>query len=150
MLDPLSAFSLASSIVQIIDFSIKLIEHGHELYDKGALAKNSELEQATEDLTLLSEALASSPKLGLDGKQIPYNSDEVALQELAQSCQTLGQELLSILETLKPQKPRNGIESFRKAVKAIEKSGKIESLERRLSKLQDQVNTRILAILRYV
>jgi polyhydroxyalkanoate synthesis regulator phasin len=125
-----------------------LVEDGHELYDKGALAKNSELEQATEDLTLLSEALASPPKLWLDGKQIPYNGDEVALQRLALLCQNLGQELLSILETLKPQKPRNGIESFRKAVKAIEKSGKIESLERRLSKLQDQVNTRILAILR--
>jgi len=32
MLDPLSALSLASSIVQLVDFSVKLITDGVELY----------------------------------------------------------------------------------------------------------------------
>jgi hypothetical protein len=124
MLDPMSALSLASSVVQFVDFGIKLVSEGVELYEKGTLANNDEIEQITRDLTQLTEELTATPQVALDHARIvtkPPSRDELALQELACSCKLLGDQLLNILDGLKPQKSHNGLESFRKALRSARK-----------------------------
>ena len=135
MLDPLSSLSLASSVVQFIDFSCKLLSDGLELYATGALEKNDGLEQITKNLARVTE--------GLTGKNIPpeepRSGDELALEELAGSCKVLADQLLDILLGLRPKKPHNGLDSFRKALRAVKQKGKIEGIEDRLNKLQNQL-----------
>jgi hypothetical protein len=149
MLDPLSAISLASAIVQFIDFGFKLVSEGIELYEKGTLTENEELELITSDL----ENLANN--LGTSSSQLKTNSpDEKALQELAFRCNDLAIELLAILDTLKPQKQgstklRHGLESVRVAVRNARKKGRIQTIESRLEKLQKQLNSRMISILRW-
>jgi hypothetical protein len=144
MLDPLSALSLASSVVQFIDFGCKLVSEGCELYKKGASGKNDGLEQVTKDLARVTD--------GLTKRGVPpaakYSEDELVLQELAGSCKLIADELLGILEELKPQKSQNGLESFRKALRSARKKGKIQDVGHRLDKLQNQLSFRLIAILK--
>ncbi len=106
MLDPLTALSVAACVAQFVDFSIKLVSNGVELYHHGTLANNNELEQATKDLTHLTEELASTRQVAQYQPgfvtRLP-SKDEMALKELAGSCKELGDQLLSALEDLKAE-----------------------------------------------
>ena len=137
MLDALSALGLASSVVQIIDFTSRLVAEGCELYKAGKLGKHDELEQVTKDLAFLAEGLTITLPLptnpSLPAKH--FSKDEEALQQLALSCKALADELLGILADLIPAKPRNGLESFRTALRSKMKMGKIKDVEQRLEKL---------------
>jgi hypothetical protein len=154
MLDPLTALSLASSVVQFVDFGAKLISDGVELYEKGALSNHDELKQASRDLIYLtgelmspSQATRSGFQSGPKDERLP--KEELGLQQLASSCRELGSELISILEGLEAQESQNGLESFRKAIRSSWKKGKIKDVETRLKRLQDQLGTHLLFLLRY-
>jgi hypothetical protein len=151
VLDPLTALSLASSIVQIVDFSIELVTDGVELYNKGSLSNYNELEQATLHLTELTKALSSPVQFNITQPGIvpkPLSQNEARLQGLAKSCRELGEQLLAMLDEVKTQEPRNWLESFRKAIRASKDKDKIHDFEKRLKRLQDQLNSHLLAILR--
>jgi len=49
-MDPLTSLSLASGIIQITDFSCKLIRNGYQLYSRGSTEENDDIEQVTKDL----------------------------------------------------------------------------------------------------
>ncbi len=152
MLDPLSALSLASSIVQFVDFGIKLVSDGYELYDRGSLENNDEIEQATRDLTQLTENLATPSQNFAEqsGTAIrPPSKDERRLQDVAEACKELGDQLLLVLEELKPRERQNGLESFRKVLRGFRKKGKVQDIEKRLKKLQDQLALHLIAIMKY-
>jgi hypothetical protein len=55
VLDPLTALSVAGTIVQFVDFSSKILSHTAEFYNsaEGALSTNEELELVTADLSNL-------------------------------------------------------------------------------------------------
>jgi hypothetical protein len=52
MLDPLTALSLASSVIQFVDFGIKLFRSGRELYgsSNGSSVGNQDLDTIAKDL----------------------------------------------------------------------------------------------------
>jgi hypothetical protein len=144
MLDPLTAISLASAVVQFVDFSVKLVSAGHELYEKGSLANNNAVEQITQDIAHLAEELgAHRPPSAKQPSQ-----DEIALQELAGSCKKLAEEMMAVLKTLKIQEPKNGLEIIRKSLRSMRKKGKIQNIEQRLGKIRDELSLRLTAILR--
>jgi hypothetical protein len=156
MPDPLSAISLASSIVQFVDFTIKLVTDGYELYDKGALAHDDELRLVTRDLTQLTKSFANSSSFatGLAGTPRSDHSgitsgvdSEESLYLLASSCHKLGDELLSIIESLSPQKARSGLESFRLSLKSRLKRKRINDIEERLGRYQRQLVMNLTSVL---
>ncbi len=57
MLDPLTALSIASSIVQFVDYGSKLLSKSYELYESadGTTIGNAELEVIAKDLQDLNE-----------------------------------------------------------------------------------------------
>jgi hypothetical protein len=144
-MDPFAALGVGSAVVQFVDFSVKLISSGHQLYKEGALPVNDELEQVTMDLTQLCEDL-SADHPGIPAMQL--SKDEASLQQLASSCKKVGNELLSLLVTLKPREYRNGLESFRKALRTARKKGKISNIEERLKRVQTELSIRLIAIMR--
>ena len=56
-LDPLSALSVAASVVQFLDFGNKIVSKGIQAYksNDGALIENAEIEEATQRLAQLSK-----------------------------------------------------------------------------------------------
>ena len=141
MLDPINAISLASSMVQFVQFGTKLVLEGLELYQSndGALARNSELEAIVKDLNKRSEILSNAPQ---------PSEDEVAMQRLAESSKKIADELLEQLSSLRTTESHKRLQSSRKALAAAWKRDKIADLERRLCRLQNQINQRLVFMMR--
>ncbi len=57
MLDPLTAVSLAGTVVQFVGFSVDLISKSHEAYRSGSTTDGLELEHVVKDLMDLNERL---------------------------------------------------------------------------------------------
>ena len=53
-MDPLTAFSLAAGILQVLDFSFKAVAQCRELYKDGSLAENRATSEITETLGMWS------------------------------------------------------------------------------------------------
>lgn len=152
MLDPLTAISLASAIVQFVDFGSQLIRGGSEIYKSsdGALAENSELEDITTKIDQLNRKVLSSVPTH-SGQ--PPTPDEEALTELAESCRTVAGELLVLLRDLKVVHPlgvHRKWDSLRKAIASQSpwNKEKIKALETRLGRLQEQITRRIVIMMR--
>ncbi|TGO55227.1 hypothetical protein BCON_0095g00410 [Botryotinia convoluta] len=115
MLDPLSALSLAATIIQFVDFGSKVISTDTELHhsSEGALANNLELSTIISDLSSISNDL-SARSTG-QGKH-SYNKDELALIGLASQCKELSDKLLHDLDGLNIKKADTNWASARQAI----------------------------------
>ena len=152
MLDPFSALSLASNIVQFVDFSSKLISNSREIYSSrtGSTAKHKELESLYLDLHQLSQKVnASSQSANGNTGRSP---EEAALEKVAGLCMETADELLSTIRRLKS--PTTGSyqkwRSFHQALKSIWNQERIDALRRKLDSISGQLNTHYAAILRCV
>ena len=153
MLDPLTAISLASCVVQFTDFGIKLVTGSIELYKSvdGANAERSSLEFKTSHFRRLANKLIYT--LGQSNDNGSMSSDETDLLLHATSCKQIATDLLSVLEDLKvKKKPGLGrkLESFKKAVEAHTPWNKdrITHLERDLGNMERQILNQIQLMMR--
>jgi hypothetical protein len=130
MLDPVSAIGLASSVIQIVDFSCKLVSKTREYRTSadGALIEHKELRAAANRLSALSKAI-HGPLAKCRSLRKPTNVD-IALGDIAGECLDQASELTQALQGLQIDGPRiddrNMWKSFRQALKAIWNKEKIE------------------------
>jgi hypothetical protein len=120
IMDPLTALSVAGSVIQFADFGMKLFADGRELYKstRGILAAHEELELVTVDLRALivkvarvrdSEVAESENKGDQDG--------EASFRKICCDAIKLAEELIDALHKLKLREGKNRIwESFRKVI----------------------------------
>ena len=146
-MDPFSALSLASNICQLLEFGGRLVSGSLELYRSAdrALSVNDELQAITDDLTGICRAL-TQPESRID-KQHAIRS-ELELIPLAQSCKALGEELLSLLNSLKVKTRHQKIASVRQALKSEWKKKTIQNYEKRLKGYRSQIAVHLMEILR--
>ena len=99
MLEPLTALSLAASILTFVDFGGKLVKAGYKVYQSadGKTEQNVVLEEVTNDLLLVSQQLSES----LRSNEGPLTHDDHRLQEMGEGCQKLAAKLLEMLEGLR-------------------------------------------------
>lgn len=131
MAEALAAFGLASNIVQFVDFGIKLVSCGAELYSsaEGASKENTIMEKITLDIKRNTQNLASGG----------VNHDE-ALRDLVKACNELARDLLAVLGTLKIDVKKNRrMETMRKSLKNFQKRREIKDIYNRLCKVRDQI-----------
>jgi DNA repair exonuclease SbcCD ATPase subunit len=141
----LAAIGLAGNIVQFVDFGFKLSRDFKELYQsaEGGKAKHLELEDLMTDLESLCQKLQKTTG--------PATQDDEELRDLARACAKLARELLAMLEKVKVNKERNPkLASLKQALKNIWKDKDISALEERLGRYREQLNQRLVYILRYV
>jgi hypothetical protein len=96
-MDPFAAIGLASSIVQFVDYSTKLINGARDIYDSasGMTEHNKSLESIVNEMKLLSSKLL--PRTG------GPSEDEKALCHVAAECNILSDQILELLGKLKPK-----------------------------------------------
>jgi hypothetical protein len=65
-MEAIVGLSFAAAVVQFVDFSTKLVSKGQRYYQSadGALAENSEMEEASKQLQVLTEPLLGSQEDG--------------------------------------------------------------------------------------
>jgi hypothetical protein len=111
-MDPLTALSIASSVVQFVDFGSKLLSNSRKLYKSshGILSENLDIEDVTQDLRSLLQGLKR--KLPEDRllRNVPpsdagqRSDDDEALDHLCRRSVTIAEDLLKRLNklTVKP------------------------------------------------
>jgi N-terminal domain on NACHT_NTPase and P-loop NTPases len=149
-MDPLTCLSLASAIVQFVDFGTKLISESREIYQstRGLTKENNELENITADLSQLTSNLYPYT-LAKKVDKTP-SPEELALHDIAKTCKEVADELLAVLEDLKVKGEHEKWESFKQAFRTVVRREKIEGLKSRLEGVQRQLQLRLIALLKYV
>ena len=72
------------------------------------------------------------------------------LQTLCDNCGTVAEEILALLGKLRPKGKYGKWDSFRKALKTVGSENELDGLMRRLETYRKQLDTLLLASLRYV
>jgi hypothetical protein len=142
-MDPLIALGLASNIIQFVDFASKLFSTTKRLYvsQSGASAEHLELESLARHIKKLAEGAkpCNSP-----GSKIISDEDNT-LVDLGNQCVAVSRELLGVLNSLKLKGGHTrSWDSFVQALRTEWKKDDIESLQRRLDRMSNQLNARIL------
>jgi hypothetical protein len=140
-MEALAVIGLVGNIVQFVHFSGKLISRSTELYrsGEGPLAENIDTETATNHLVLLSSELKNAATAAGDS----------TLENLCKSCNTAAEKLLAALDQVKVKGEQRKWKSVRKALQSVWSKEEIGELERRLSKLREELNLHIVVDLRY-
>ncbi|PVH75164.1 hypothetical protein DL98DRAFT_428067, partial [Cadophora sp. DSE1049] len=150
-MDPLTALSVASSVVQLIQFGCSLTSLAKRIYDsaEGALPEHITCETTSQRLTdLCSNVKQSINGVGNMGDQA-RNSSAGALEEICNGCMEVTGELQVILaklrlESLPESRTRRKWRSFREAFRGIFSEHDIKRLTSKLSNLRDELELHIV------
>ena len=148
-MDPLSALSVASSVIEYVDFAFKLMSGSRELYNSadGSSSVNSDLEFIAKDLTEICSRLSQN------GSYIPdkmASKPEPALLQMSQSSEKLAQKFSSVLQSLKVGTRHKRRRSIRQALRSVLRQKQIATYEERLKKYRSQIAFQLTNILRWV
>lgn len=146
-MDPLSAFSLASGVAQLISFTGELVAVGNAIYHStDGVLQNRELEDVTRDLQDLAHEVTREQAKLLAGQQL--KSEEWRLRAICDNCTSIAQELTQKLEKLKVQGKHRRFKSHRLALMSVWQKDEAEKIAERLEKYQRELDSRILVGLR--
>jgi hypothetical protein len=144
MLDPLTALGLAGNIVQLVDFSSKIVGKARDIYKSadGSLPENLDAETVAQSLRVLYSNIA--PQL-----VSPSSVQEETLNELCIGCDNIAKELLQALGRLKIQGKKTKWKSMRQALKSVSSKEELDVISKRLANYREQLNLNFLVALRY-
>ena len=145
MVDPLSALSVASAVVQFVDDDTKFVDKAREVAAKGSTIENDEIEKGTIQLRSLSKSVWQHSS---SGSQQPSHPEQ-ALNLMASDCCAAADELIALLGVLKLRGPKNLFKRITNSYKTGQKQEKISQLQGQLEGLQVQTNQQLLLVLRY-
>lgn len=150
MLDPLTALSVAATVVQFVDFGSKLVSKGKEFYKSpdGVLLENAELEDASGRLQGLSRSLEESLYQFVG----PLTERDQRLELVVKSCRSIAAELDSRLQKLKLAVPtgkrHSKRKSFRQALKSVWSKEEVMECAERLRELRSELEIHVIIGLR--
>ena len=149
-MDPLTAFSLTCGVIQVVDFSARIVVKCRQIYKDGATSEHTQMKSMAEHL----KALATDMKLpstvqGLGSANQLYHHDEELLK-LAERCSETATELINELQELSIQGRQRKRDALRKAVKVVWKKDTIENIQKSLESYRRTLDTSILISLRSV
>ncbi len=147
MLSPLEALSIASAIIQIIDFGCKLVSQTQEIYHSanGATKDNVTSAEIVKDINALNKELKNK-----DRTFQRLSLDDIALGKLVDSCEHEAEALRHLLSELEVPPDAKKWESFRVAFRSARKKGMVKDIENRLLKLQKQIDSRLQSMMKCV
>jgi hypothetical protein len=151
-MDPLTALSVAGTIVQFVDFGTKILRSSYSIYKStsGALPVNDELEILTQDFAVLAIKL----RRPLFADQVPMNElltgQDLALQDLVDNCVRVADKLLTRLNGLKIQGRHQVWRSLQQAIKSAWTQNEVKELTDTLFDYRTSIQTHIQKSIRYV
>jgi hypothetical protein len=149
-MDPLSCLGIASSIVQFVDFGLRVVSKGKQIYRSvdGSLAENLDLEIVTNDLLVLQAKLQCFRTAASSPQSDSYNAN--AFETLSRACADLAVRLLERLNMAKAQGRFRRWKSLRQALKSVWSKQDIEEMANRLHRFRSELQLHILVSLKCV
>ncbi|KAI4277459.1 MAG: hypothetical protein L6R35_006150 [Caloplaca aegaea] len=145
MLDPIIALGLASNVVQLVDFTTKVLRKGSRKGSKQDLVDHARLTVITSDLRNQTENLKSS--LFFRETSIETDENGKALRDVADQCVDAADELRTRLSRLEPQAGRNPWTSLRQAVISVWSKEEVNEMVSRLDTYRSELAFQTLVVL---
>ena len=148
VLEALAAVGLASSMVQFVDFAVKIISKGNKYHKStdGVLPENREYLGIAKNFARLNQGLGSALNAFPPTKKL--SDDERALHTVAMSCQTIVRQFKAALDQLKILGTRGKWKSIRQALKACWSKEKIEEMLEKLRIVREDFVVHLLVVMR--
>ncbi|MCJ1326580.1 hypothetical protein MMC10_003245 [Thelotrema lepadinum] len=139
-MDPLTALSVAASIISVIQLSKEVAEICSDLVETGSVSQYRVGEETTKNLASAIDKLYQDSQAHAVSQT---NQDDELLLEIAGKCSDTASELQKELDELKT--PGGSVHAaMKKTFKAIMKGRKIDQKKKDLSEYQKVLDTRIL------
>ncbi len=145
-MDPLTALSLASNVIQVVDFSIRLVSKGFKIYKDGSLAENIDAEVISQSLKSLNGKLQRSVQDSKCGG--PLTEEDQSLMGLCANCESIANELLTRFGRIEGTSKHRKWKSARQALKSVTNKDDLELLARRLDRYRSAINLHVTITLR--
>lgn len=131
-MDPLSAFSVACGVAQLIQFASELVSTGNEIFHApdGVLLQNKAVGDVAKDLRQITEELSKTQAQWLVGQ--PLDPDESRLRIISDNCTSIATELTDRLDKLKIQGKHRRWKSYRLALMSVWAKDDIDKISARL------------------
>ncbi|KAL1595199.1 hypothetical protein SLS60_009887 [Paraconiothyrium brasiliense] len=138
-MDPFSALSVATSVIQFLDFATKIVHGTRQIYQTGtgAAAENADIELCASELHNLCTRLETS------NLPHPRSADDDALCRIANRCVSISKELSSLLEKIKGKNPDSKWQCMISAVKTQLKKNERDDILARLSQCRAQLDSQL-------
>lgn len=148
VLDPLTALSVASSVIQFVDFGTKLISKGKEIYKSadGVLADHAEQAAISSRLADLTRALSTSIDMSAATREL--SPAENALKEVALVCRQVAEDFTLAIDELRVTGKNRKWKSFRQALKSVWMKEGIEERLVELDRLRQLVTVHLLVVVK--
>lgn len=143
MLDPLTAVSLAATVVQLVDFTAEVVSKTVELRNSAYGSSNEvySAEAVTRNLVRFSEKLKDG--LRNAGARGPLLEDDQALEDLCNACIGVSGEMLHRLEGLKVQQGDGKWKTMIQAIKTVWSQRELEDLSTQLERFRSQLQLHV-------
>ncbi|KAF2177486.1 hypothetical protein K469DRAFT_603169, partial [Zopfia rhizophila CBS 207.26] len=140
-MEAIGAFGAAVNIIQLVDFTSKLVTGGTELYRSadGELVEHFELQKITTSLSGLTQNVNES--------LLSLKQDRQLTQQELEQCTRVASELLDTLKSLKVGGKAGKWRAVRQALLTVWHKDKIDALERRLDRFRQELIADILGTL---
>lgn len=131
-MDPLSAFSVACGVVQLIQFASELVSAGNEIFHApdGVLTQNKATEDVAKDLRDIADDLSKTQAKWLVTQ--PLDPDELRLRTISDNCTSIATELTDRLDKLKVQGKHRRWKSYRQALMSVWQKDDIDKISAQL------------------
>src|ERR1700722_10154766 len=103
-MDPLTCLSVASNVLQFVDFSFKILSGTLELYEDGQLAVHEQTARAIKDLSNFSTQMHRSVRI--EGSFRALTENELELETLCKECGVLADDMILRLNKFKSPERR--------------------------------------------
>lgn len=150
VLEPLSAFSVACNVLQVIEFGVRVLSKAADYRnaETGVLAEQKDLRDVLQYLSNLNtDLIASLPE---QTASRPHTVEENRLIEANSQCLRLSKEFIEFLDRLKLKDRYAVFDSLRMSIKTLWHRDKMDAMEKSYSQARDNLNVAFLVYMKYV
>lgn len=146
-MEPLSALSIATAVVQFLDFAGTLVSGTWEISRSsfGDTEKNSDLRYITESLQKHNEELRNCLN---QSNVAPFSSQDRDIEQLCRQCNEVADRLVTILNRVRSHSKDSKWTSFRAALRTMWSQEEVDTLQKTLDSYRQQISMLILVSMR--
>lgn len=139
-MDPVTAFGLVASILQVIDVSFKAVSKCREIYKDGSLAEN----RSTAEITKYLDETTCRLKTSLQNAPCANSQADTDIIDISTKCSKTAAGLLAELEKMRVEPGGGRRQAIVKGIHALRRKKFVADSQEKLETYQRVLDTRIL------
>ncbi|KAF7117748.1 hypothetical protein CNMCM5793_006928 [Aspergillus hiratsukae] len=136
-MDAVTIVGLISNIISFIDFGSKFVKEVREIYASASGATGDALSHGL----IAAEMRQFANDLVPSGQAV--NRKDKAICDLAKECKSVAEDILKLLDKIKPKGPRSGFRIVHSAIKGLWYEKDISNLQDKLEKCRSQLGLQL-------